>query len=83
MASSDILMSSSSTRRLYDYNDKKENMENMIEIILSSSDSAMPSKPISWELIDFDGQIGHLQLNYEGTDTGTYDYMSVKVRDPN
>ena len=55
----------------------------MIEIILSSSDSAMPSKPISWELIDFDGQIGHLQLNYEGTDTGTYDYMSVKVRDPN
>ena len=55
----------------------------MIEIILSSSDTAMPSKPISWELIDFDGQVGHLQLNYEGTDTDTYDYMSVKVRDTN
>ena len=48
--------------------------------LTSSTDSDVPSLPVDFELKDFDGQVAHLQLNYDGVDTSVYDDVEVTIR---
>ena len=44
---------------------------------------SVPDYTIEWKLEDFDGQVAHLRLDYEGVDTSLYDRVDIIVKDNN